>query len=253
MFSSFTSPLFLLSLAIQVGLIVHCVRTGRNTLWIWVLIFAPLVGALAYVAVEILPGLFGSPAAGRAVRGVRRALDPGQELRNLEAAVQRTGDVASRQRYAEELVRQGQGAKAMEVYRQTLTGLYEHDPNLMLGLAQAQFVAGHATDARSTLDELMARNPQFKSPDGHLLYARALEAEGNVPKALEEYAAVAGYYAGAEAGLRHALLLAKSGRGAEARQALEALLEHARLAPRHYRQAQERWLDEARRTLAGLK
>jgi hypothetical protein len=249
---SLTSPLFLLSLAIQVLLIVHCVRTGRNTLWIWVLIFAPVVGTLAYVAVEILPDLFGSRAAGRAVRGVRRALDPGQTLRNLEAAVQRTGDVASRQRYAEELLRQGQSAQAMEIYRKALTGLYEHDPNLMLGLAQAQFTAGLAAESRATLDALIAVNPQFKSPDGHLLYARALEAEGNLPKALEEYAVVAGYYAGAEAGLRHAQLLARLGKRDDARRVLEALLEHARLAPRHYRQAQEQWLAAARRTLAAL-
>jgi hypothetical protein len=252
MFSSFTSPLFLLSLAIQVALVVHCVRTGRNTFWIWILIFAPLVGTIAYVLVEIAPELFGSRTAGRAVRGVRRALDPGQELRNREAAVQRTGDVASRQRYAEELLRHGESRKAMDVYRQAMTGLYAHDPNLMLGLAQAQFAAGLATDARSTLDALIERNPQFKSPDGHLLYARALEAEGNLPKAVEEYAAVAAYYAGAEARLRHGQLLSKLGRKEEARPVLEGLLEHARLAPRHYREAQEQWLASARRTLAEL-
>src|SRR2546429_5921521 len=61
----------------------------------------------------------------------------------------------------------------------------------MLGLAQAQFGKGDASAARATLDELIRHNPDFRSPTGHLLYARALEAEGNVPKALEEYAVLA--------------------------------------------------------------
>jgi hypothetical protein len=246
------SPIFLVALVLQVVLIIHCIRTGRNTVWIWVLALLSLPGALAYIAVEIIPGLWRSHTTVRALRGARRALDPGQQLRSYELAAQRTGDVASRQRFAEELVRQGQATQAVAVYGQTLTGLYEQDPNLLLGLAQAQFAAGRPAAARETLDRLIANNPDFKSPEGHLLYARALEGEGNLPKALEEYAAVAGYFAGAEAPLRHALLQAKLGQRAEARQTLSALLEHARLAPRHYRQAQEQWLTAARRELAAL-
>ena len=174
------SPYFIIVLVVQVLLIVHCIRTGRNTIWIWVLALLSLPGAIAYLAVEVIPDLLRSRATRGALRGVRRALDPEQQLRAYAAAAERTGDVASRQRYAEELLRQGQAERSAEVYRQALGGLYEHDPNLMLGLAQAQFAAGHAAEARATLDELIARNPDFKSPDGHLLYARALEGEGKL-------------------------------------------------------------------------
>ena len=246
------NPIFLLGLVVQVLLIVHCIRTGRNSLWIWVLALLSVPGIIAYLAIEIVPDLWRSRTAGRAVRGMRRVLDPGQQLRAYEQAAQRSGDVASRQRYAAALVQQGQAAPAIDIYRQALTGLYQHDPDLMLGLAEAQFAAGDAAAARATLDELIERNPDFKSPQGHLLYARALEAEGNLSKALEEYAAVAGYYAGAEAQLRHAQLQVRLGQRDAARQTLAALLEHARLAPRHYRRAQEPWLSAARRELDGL-
>lgn len=246
------SPIFLIALVLQVLLIIHCVRTGRNTVWIWVLALLSLPGAIAYIAVEIIPSLWRAPTTGRALRGVRRALDPEQQLRELASVAQRSGDVASRQRYAEELVRQDQSAQAVTVYEQILTGLYEHDPNLLLGLAHAQFAAGGSAAARETLDRLIVNNPDFKSPEGHLLYARALEGEGNLTKALEEYAAVAGYFAGAEAQLRYALLQIKLGQNNAARQTLSALLEHGQLAPHHYRQAQEEWLTAARRKLAAL-
>jgi len=247
------TPLFLISLVIQVLLIVHCIRTGRNTIWIMALAFLPWAGPIAYVIVEILPELMGSRGTRRAMRGVRRALDPSEDLRRLESEARIKGGVAALQRYADELVRQHREAEAVGVYRQAMTGLYEHDPNLMLGLARAQFAQEQPAEASATLEELIARNPGFKSAEGHLLYARALEGAGNVTKALEEYQVLTGYFAGAEAPVRHAQLLRAQGRGDEARKILSALLEHARHAPRHYRKAQQQWLDTATAELAKLQ
>ena len=238
-----------LSLLVQVLLIIHVIKTGRNQIWIWVLALLSFPGAIAYIAAEIVPELFRSRAAQRAGRGLRRAMDPERDLRRYANEVQVAGNVASRQRYAEELVRHQQYDEAIRQYRGALTGLYEHDPNLMLGLAHAQFGKGDPAAARTTLDELIRQNPDFRSPDGHLLYARALEAEGNVQKALEEYAVLAPSYPGAEAAVRYAQLLKAQGRLTEAQKVVRELLEQARIAPRHYRRAQQPWLDAAQRLL----
>jgi hypothetical protein len=242
----------IISVAIQVALIIHCIRTGRNTLWIWAIALLPLAGPIAYVLVEIIPALFTSRGTRRAMRSVSKALDPAQDLRRFEADARMSGNVASRQRFAEELTRQGRPLEAIAVFRQALTGLYEFDPNLLLGMAQAQFASGAFTDARATLDSLIAHNPEFRSPDGHLLYARALAAEGNLDKALDEFAALGKYYSGAEAPLRHAQVLRAAGRTDDARRVLQELLEHARNAPRHYRKMQQEWLLSAERELAAL-
>jgi hypothetical protein len=241
------SGLFFLSLIIQVLLIVHVIKTGRNQIWIWVLALLSMPGAIAYIAVEVLPDLFRSRTAQRTARGLKKAMDPTAELRRFENEARVTGNVATRQRYAEELSRQGQYDEAITQFREALTGLYEHDPNLMLGVARAQFGKGDATAARTTLDELIRLNPDFKSPEGHLLYARALESEGNVPKALEEYRVLAFSYPGAEAAVRYAQLLKSQGRAEEAQKVAHDLLEQARIAPAHYRRAQKTWLDAAQR------
>jgi hypothetical protein len=243
------SLLFVSMIIIQVALIIHVVKTGRNQIWIWVLALLSLPGAIAYIAVEILPELLRSRTAQRTARGLRKAMDPGRDLRRYESEARIAGNVASRQRYAQELVRHQRYDEAIGQYREALTGLYEHDPNLMLGLAQAQFGKGDAAAARATLDQLIQRNPDFRSPAGHLLYARALEAEGNVPKALEEYAVLAPAYPGAEAAVRYAQLLQAQGRRAEAQKVARELLEQARIAPGHYRRAQRPWLDAAQRLL----
>jgi hypothetical protein len=240
----------ILSTVIQAALVVHVIKTGRNQLWIWVLILLPGgVGALAYLAVEILPELFRSRTARRTARGLRKAMDPGADLRRYEDEARIGGNVAARQRYAEELLRHQRYDEAITQYTQALTGLYEHDPNLMLGLAQAQFGKGEARAARTTLDELIRQNPTFRSPAGHLLYARALAAEGNLPKALEEYRALAPAYPGAEASVRFAQLLQAQGERTEAQKVARELLEQARIAPGHYRRAQREWLDAARKLL----
>jgi len=237
----------ILSIAIQAGLIIHVIKTGRNQIWIWVLALLSFPGIIAYVAVEIIPDLFRSRTAQRTARGFKRAMDPTADLRRYENEARVTGNVASRQRYAEELSRQGRYDEAIVQFREALTGLYEHDPNLMLGVARAQFDKGDAAAARTTLDDLIRLNPDFRSPEGHLLYARALETEGNITKAIEEYSVLANSYPGAEAAVRYAQLLKSQGRAAEAQKVARDLLEQARIAPAHYRRAQKSWLDAAQR------
>jgi hypothetical protein len=242
----------LLPYLIQGTAIVHCIKTGRNWLWIWVLIWPGigLVAALAYVAIEIFPDLFRSRAAQRTAKGLKRAVDPFADLRRFEEEARVAGNVAARQRYADELVRHGRYEEASQQYRQALTGLYLHDPNLLLGLARAQFGSGAAAAARATLEELFRENADFLSAEAQLLYARALEAEGRAAQALEQYQALAHSYPGAEAAVRYAQLLDTQGRRDEARRVARELLEQARIAPGHYRRAQRAWLDLAER-LAG--
>jgi hypothetical protein len=239
----------ILSIAIQVGMIVHCVRTGRSTLWIWILIMGSLVGVLAYVAVEILPDIGKGRAARRAVSGLKRTIDPSRDLRNAQRQLRTTDSIDSRRRLAEELLGKGRYDEAIEHFRAGLTGLYEHEPLLMFGIARAQFEQGNVTGARQTLDDLIEHNPDFKSPDAHLLYARALEKEGNVTKACEEYEVLSRYYPGVEARYRHALCLRQAGKGEEARGMLIKLLDDAELSTRHARRLQKEWIGAAKKAL----
>jgi hypothetical protein len=243
--------LFIVSIVIQALLIIHCIKTGRNTIWIWVIALLSYAGIVAYVAVELLPDLFGSRTARRAGREVKKMLDPTGDLRKYEQQARVGNNVANQQRYADELVRQGRYDDAIAEYKKALTGLYEHDPNLMLGIARAQFEKGDAVATRTTLDDLIRMNPDFRSHDGHLLYARALESEGNFAKALEEYKALAPGYPGAEASVRYAQLLKSQGKPDESRKIAREVLDQARIAPAHYRRAQKFWLDQAGKLAAG--
>ena len=240
----------ILSLALQAGLIVHVIKTGRNMLWIWAIALLPGVGSIAYVAAEILPEALGGTTARRAKSGVRRMLDPDGALRRASVEVEVSGNVDARRRLAEELFERGQFDAAIDVYRGGLKGIFEHDPTLLLGLARAQFAKQDFIAARATLELLTQHNPDFKSADAQLLYARTLEALDSLDEAERAYAAIAPGYPGAEARLRYGVLLKRRGKTSEAQRVLKDLLDGAQLGPAHYRKAQAEWLERARRELS---
>jgi hypothetical protein len=239
----------ILSIAIQAGLIVHVIKTGRNMLWIWAIALLPLVGSLAYAVVEVLPQVLGGGTARRAKSGVRRMLDPDRTLRQATVEVEISGNVDARRRLAEELFGRGQYDAAIDVYGGGLKGIFEHDPTLLLGLARAQFAKQDFAAVRATVERLTLHNPDFKSAEAELLYARTLEALDALEEAERAYAALAPAYPGAEARLRYGLLLKKRGKLPEAQRVLKDLLDGSKLGPAHYRKAQAEWLERAKREL----
>jgi hypothetical protein len=246
-------PVLIGSALVQIVLNVHAVKTGRSPYWVLILLLVPGIGSVAYFIVELLPDLTGSRGARSALRGVRKTLDPGGDLRRRRREHRLSESVDASRHLAGELIELGNFTEAIEHYETALNGLYEHDPDLMLGLATAQFGNGNYEASKKTLEELIERNPEYRSPDGHLLYARAAEQCGDPDLAESEYRAVAGYYAGAEAKVRYAAFLEKRGKTGDGLKVYEDLVNIAELAPRHYRKAQKRWIAEAREGISRLK
>lgn len=239
-------PLFIGLIVVQLLLIAHVVRTGRSYYWIFILLIAPGIGSLAYVVVELLPEWSGSPRARRAARSMRKVVHPGADLKTRERELKLSGSVDAARKFAAELVEAGRYEEAITHYKEALTGLYEDDPDLMLGLAIAQFRNGDFQATVDTLDRLIEKNPDYRSPDGHLIYAQAVEAIGDDDKAREEYKAVAAYYAGAEAKLRYGWFLERHREMDEALAQFREICATAELAPKHYRKSQQQWIREAK-------
>ena len=174
-------PLFIISLVIQVAFIVHVVKTGRNTTWIWIVLMLPMAGWIAYLVVEILPEVGQSRAGRRAQRRLRKIVDPGRDVNAAMDSFERNPSVENSFRLAEELAAEGMHADAVPLYQQSLRGEHEHDPHIMLGLARSQYALDNYRAAVETLDLLAQHNPEFRNADAHLLYARATEKAGDIP------------------------------------------------------------------------
>jgi len=238
--------LLALSVALQFFCLVHMVRTGRPYWWLWIILIGSFLGVAVYIVTQVLPDLRASPKARRAARRVQQALDPARERRRIEAELAVSDTVQNRLRLARECLALGDAGNAVVLFESCLKGLHANDPHIMLGLAQAQFAHGDAGATRRTLEALITANPAFRSADGHLLYARALEQLGDVDAALHEYEALSEGYPGEEGRMRYALLLRRIGRPEEARRLFDQTLARAKIAPRHYRQENHEWIELAK-------
>jgi hypothetical protein len=240
-------PLFVLSIVLQIACAVHVVRSGRPMYWIFLLLIGSYIAVAIYFFAEVLPGLRDNRSARRLVAGARNRLDPGRQARKAAHQLDVADTIDNRRRLAEESLRTGDYQQAAEMYRSGLKGLYQTDPNLMLGLAKAQFELNLPADAKQTLDDLIAANPDFRSSDGHLLYARCVEASGDIAAALHEYETVAQGFPGEEARVRYAQLLERDGQGAKAAEVFAEVLKRARVAPGYYQREQREWIELAKR------
>jgi hypothetical protein len=242
-------PLYLLIPAAQIFFIIHAARTGRPYYWMMILLFVPMVGILAYVVFELLPGASRSPAGHKAVRNAQRLVNPEGDYRKLTMQLEVTPTVANKRALADECVRLGRLDEAEALYRDGMAGIHASDPALMLGIARVRFAQGDPAGCLSALDALKAANPDFQSADAHMLYARSLEGQSRDQEALGEYEALSHYFGGEEPRIRRAMLLQKMGNARAAQDAFAEIKRSVERAPSFYRRNQQEWYRLAKQNL----
>jgi hypothetical protein len=243
-------PVALVVLMLDITLIWHASKTGRLQPWAFIILMIPLVGALAYIVVELIPEWFGSPGAQQARKRMADRLDPEKRYCELSDRLAGTDTIANREALAAECLKISRFSEAERHYDHVLQLPMGREPAYALGKAQAQFGLARPADALATLDDLKKHWPDFESAEGHLLYARALAEVGRIDEALDEYHALSDYFPGAEAKVRYGMLLHVVGRTAEARVVFNELLLQMRRAPKYLRDAQAEWLTIAEKQLS---
>lgn len=235
------------------ALIVHAVHRHRGDGWLLVILMLPGIGALLYVLMMAWDAMLrvaripsGPPAERHA------APDPERELHHRRAALALADNLLNRLALALVCLKHGRYDEAADMFASLDAGECHNDPLILLGLARSQFALERYTESKQSLDRLIAENPNFRSEAGHLLYARSLEALGEVQDALHEYEALTSYCREPEALCRHALLLTSLGRPREARDLYQALLRTLRRAPRGYARLHHQWIALAEREIAAL-
>lgn len=233
--------------ALNIACIIHSIRTGRANYWIYILVLVPGIGSLCYLLMELLPSARGTRTGRNVEVGLRRVIDPDRALRERQLEWDRTGTPKAGMELAEEHVVRGDPVAARELYARIMTGMYEFDPAMLIGRARAEFDAGDFAAARRSLELVQEHDPGHVSRPGHLLYARTLEALGEIAPASEEYEALVPTYPGPEAKARFALMLEANGQVARA-QALFAELVRTQEQWRDSLLPEDRqWFDLARR------
>lgn len=240
-------PVLGLHIVVALFFAVHAVRSGQDRYWLFILFVFPLLGSVVYAIAIWLPELRYSHGGRQLVRGARRLLDPARELRAAQEAFDTAATTDNRARLADALVEAGRPAEAVPHYRDALRGIHADDPDTQVRLAKALLESGQAGEARQLLDGLIRRRPDFRSPAGHLIYARAVAEEGDRAKARNEFDTLIGYFSGFEARARYAEVLDGWGEGEAAMRLREESLQQARRLPAHSRRMNREWLKRLER------
>jgi hypothetical protein len=237
-------------LLVQIGVAVHALRTGRALWWLAVILFFPLLGALIYCLVEILPEM----RSGRAFRGigsdVAKVVAPNAGLHRRAEELAVCGSVQNKLALARECMARGHFDEAIKLYESAREGPFAATPDVLLGLARARFHNGEPKVARNLLEELAAAHPDYYPQDVAILKARAADAAGDSETALGELAAMLDRSVGLEARFRYGEILARTGKTQAARTELRSVVNHARrfrIGP-----TERPWAKRSRALLANL-
>lgn len=241
-------------LLIDLALAWHVIRSGRTPLWImgmglasFLNILALVALWLAYLAMAVIPDFLNSHGMRRFRGSVAQAADPGRGYREKKRQVELVGSVDAKRGLAEESVKRGFFAEAIELYQSAMQGpLGENDSTLLKGLGRARMLAGQGAEAESLFLKLKQVDPAAFDADAELDYARALALQGKNDEAVAQFERVVSRYPGEEARARFGLLLESIGQQARAQALFQEIIKSVKGAPSYYRSRQREWLSIAK-------
>lgn len=247
----FGSGYFYFTIALQVICIVHSIRKGKPYFWIWVILFLPVVGSLIYLFTEVFTN--------RDIRdvqsGVGEVLNPGGKIKKLENNLRFSDTFNNRIALADACLAGGQTQRAIDLYESSLTGNFTENEHVLSQLVIAYSRQKRYEELVSTAKKIHTL-PQFQRSHAHILYAMALEQNGNHEMAETEFKKMKGKFANFEARYQYSCFLVRAGRSEEARQLLTEMSgEFTHLSPPEKRN-NRKWFnlakDELKKTGAGV-
>jgi hypothetical protein len=240
----------IITLLVQLGCAAHVVRTDRPWFWILPIMFLPWIGCAAYLLLAVVPD------AARARRPVRRMgdefasiTDPGTSYSRKKRDVETIGSAQSKRLFAEECLKRGRYAEAVDLYASAAQGALADDPALLRGLARAKLLAGDGGGARVSFERLKETSPTDFTAAARLDYARALAMQDKNTEACAQYEVLLPIYTGEEARCRYALLLQQMGHEERAQELFREIVESRKDAQGYYRRRQREWINTAKQNL----
>jgi len=245
MFPGIPGYFYYISIVLQVICVLHCIRRGTQQKWIWLIVFVPYIGCIAYFFSEIVPRRNGADWQ----EGLASLLvSPAARIRRLEQNCQFANTFNNRVLLANAYMIAGRTEEAIELYSTSLTGAFTENEYVINRLIEAYFKIGRYPELIELTRKVYA-TPGFARSQAHLFYARALNLTGDLEGAEREFKKMKGRFADFEARYQYGLFLLRAGRDGEAQHLLgDIVREGAHLSSRE-RRANYLWIQKSKEEL----
>lgn len=242
------SQYYVLVIVLQGICAFHSIRRGTQSKWIWIIVFLPLVGSLAYIFTEIIQKQHVSSVQ----EGVAAIVNPSGRVRKLERSLKFSDTIANRTALADAYLAAGMYAQAATLYESCLTNLFSNSEQVIKNLIQAYFHMGRYEDIIGVAPRVASDLTFPKSP-ANLMYAIALE-KSNLPQQAErEYAKLNLRFSNYEARYRYGLFLLSAGRKEEAVRILQGVTDEAQHMTRSEKGSAISWMQKTEQALKDLE
>jgi hypothetical protein len=232
---------YYIPIALQAICVIHCMRKGNQNKWIWIIVFLPGIGSLAYIFSEIITGR----QIDNVRSGVGSVFNPGGSIRKLEEQLRFSDTFNNRVALADAYLAAGYTNDAIALYEQSLTGVFTENEHVLKQLILAYANAGRYADILPIAKKIYA-SPQFAKSKVHIIYALALEQTGKSDSAEKEFKLMNSRFAYFEARYQYSLFLIRAGRYEDAKQLLDTIVyEGGHLSSRE-RRANYEWIGRAK-------
>lgn len=219
--------------------LLHAVRTGRNQMWIWILLMLPIGGAMAYVFVEVVPSMQGPDLS-------RLPWFEKQHIARLEAELAESGTMDQRVELAELYLKYGRTADALAVVEPQLEGPFRNHHHLIYLTARLRVENGLWAEAEAALARLDEAGTSLRSRERRLLTARIRAGQGRLTEAEDLLRDLAKSNDGEEPRYRYAAFLRAQGRHQDADAVIAAMVKWWKHAGGPYRRLEKVWVSRAR-------
>ena len=208
---------------------------------------APLIGGLAYLIVELLPGF-------RAPQGLFYSLKPRKwRIADLREQLEESETVTNRLKLAEELFEAGEAAEAHAVASECLKGVFQNDPRTLVDVAKYKIALAQYTEAYAILGKVDTTGNRMLGLELQVMRGDCLLAMEHYPEAETAYESIVQRYIGEAPRAGMALIYEKTGRTEEATAVWKDILKKFRKASPAWRRTERKWFKIANAKLQTQK
>jgi hypothetical protein len=235
---------YIVILILQAICVYHCVRTGRDKNWIWLIVFLPAVGCLVYFFDQIV----NRRKMGDVQEGVSAVFNPTGKIKRLEKNLEFSDTFNNRVMLADAYLATGQNERAIQLYESSLSGNFDENEYVLSKLIIAYHNA-RQYDKIIPIGKKIYKLPQFPRSKPHIYYTMALDSTGNKDAAENEFKKMRSKFSNFEFRYQYALFLIRTNRADEAKELLEEMLNEApHLGPQEKRYNRE-WIIKSKEEL----